>query len=129
VNGDGRTPLHARTPAIVAAGMTPGLSWAVLLLVAPLLDENMCGTAASPHRGSWFGWDVRVPIAALGGVALLATIAAAVLLTSAWQWSHGRSDRHARTRAFIAGLGLLSLGLFVPIVVASLIPLLVVGPC
>ena len=114
---------------IVAAGMAPGLAWFMLLVAGSQLDEDMCDTGAAPHRGRWFGVSVRLPLAVLAGVSVLLTIVAAVVLMRSWRATRIATAQVAETRAFLSMISLISLGLFVPMIVASVVQFLVVQTC
>ena len=117
------------TATLVVAGVAPALAWAAFLLIGSQLDEDLCGTGAVPHRGQWFGADVRVLLTSAGGVVLLVTIAAAIVLVRRRRDALRASGAAASTRVFLTTLSLVSTGLFTLIVLGTLAIMWTASPC
>lgn len=120
---------RSSTRAVVVAGVAPALAWAAFLLTGSQLDEQMCGTGAAPHRGRWFGLDVRVPLTVLAVAVLVATGIAAVVLLQQRSRAARRPDRTATTHRFLTTMSLLSMGVFVPITIGTVVMMTVVDAC
>lgn len=120
---------RSSTRAVVIAGVAPALAWAAFLLVGSQLDEHMCATGAAPARGRWFGLDVRVPLVVLAAGVLVATGVAAFVLLQQRSRAARHPDRTATTHHFLATMSLVSMGVFVPITVGTVVIMWVVDAC
>jgi hypothetical protein len=118
-----RDEQHRRsaTPLVLLA-LVPALAWGTLLVVGSQLHENLCSTGATPHRGTWFGLDLRVPTIVLGVAAAILTLAAGVTLMQIRREAVSADSGDVNgTRAFVAMLGLVSVVFFLLIIAASIV--------
>jgi hypothetical protein len=113
---------------LIASATVPALAWLTFLGIGDQLAETMCATGAS-HRGTWFGTDVRTVIVILGILVLVLAAVCGVFALRQWSRLRGAEGTTARTRGFIALAAMLSAVLMTPIVIASMVFLVVEGPC
>jgi hypothetical protein len=128
----GSTTAETRLPSglvLAIAALLPGVAWMALLFFGSQLDEDMCLTGAAPHSGRWFGSSIRLPLLLLAAFVLVVTVAAVVVLARGWRAARRLTGRSAEMRVFTSFVGLLSVGLFVPILAGTIVEILVFRRC
>jgi hypothetical protein len=128
--GDARTGTAGSGAALWFASLGGVVAWAIQLSGGWFLEEVVaCGPATS-SRGVVLGASVEIWVLALTAVAAAVALAAGVI-GFRW-WSRRRSDdRDARSgrEAFMALAGMLSAGLFLPIILMGGLQVLSLRPC
>ena len=118
----------ASIAVLVAAGMVPGIAWLLLLVLGARVDGRDCDSREAGAT-RWFGVSAQLPLAILATVAIVLSVIAAVVLVRWLRVARRTTGKAAGTRAFLAASSLVALGLFVPLVAASVVQVLAWRPC
>ena len=128
--GDARTGTEGSGPALWFASLGAVVAWAVQLSGGWFLEEVAACGPATASRGMVLGASVETWVLALTAAAAVVALAAGVI-GFRW-WSRRRNDdRDGRSgrEAFMAFAGMLSAGLFLPIIVMGGLQVLSLRPC
>jgi hypothetical protein len=128
--GDARTGTAGSGPALWFASLGAVVAWAVQLSGGWFLEEVAACGPATASRGMVLGASVETWVLALTAAAAVVALAAG-LIGFRW-WSRRRNDdRDPRSgrEAFMAFAGMLSAGLFLPIIVMGGLQVLSLRPC
>jgi hypothetical protein len=124
-----RAPAPRREVGLWFAFGGAATAWAVHLSVGWFLEEVVaCGSASVP-RGLILGIGVEVWILFLTGITGAVATAAGVIGYRWWRRRNVGGDARSDRRAFMAVAGMLSSGLFLPIILLGGLQVLTLHPC